>query len=69
MSTRALTADVTATLAAYEHRYGRPVRRGDPLRSALETGRPVTSRHDVPVHVACGVISATADTGTTGSWG
>lgn len=56
MNPTPLTADIAATLGIYEHRYGPPSGRADFLFSALETGRPLTSRHDVPVHVTCGVI-------------
>ena len=52
----ALTADVVHTLTAYEGRYGSPNGRVDVLRVALDTGRPVISRNDLPIHVTCGVI-------------
>jgi 8-oxo-dGTP pyrophosphatase MutT (NUDIX family) len=51
-----LTADVAATLAAYEARYGSPTGRVDLLRAALDAGRSVTSRKDLPIHVTCGVV-------------
>lgn len=51
-----LTADVADTLSAYEARYGSPAGRVDFLRAALEAGRSVTGRKDLPIHVTCGVI-------------
>ena len=52
----ALATDVAATLTAYEQRYGAPSGRADFLHSALEAGRSVTRRSDLPIHVTCGAI-------------
>jgi 8-oxo-dGTP pyrophosphatase MutT (NUDIX family) len=51
-----LTAEVADTLAAYEACYGSPTGRIDFLWAALDAGRSVTSRKDLPIHVTCGVI-------------
>lgn len=51
-----LATEVTDTLVAYEARYGAPSGRVDVLRAALDAGRSVTSRDDVPIHVTCGGI-------------
>lgn len=52
----ALATDVADTLTAYEQRYGAPSGRADFFHAALEAGRSVTSRSDLPIHVTCGAI-------------